>query len=105
MVLIVCFLVVGCISYWLVGYAFAWSEGNPFIGWNNFAFTKLDPEKASFAFYQLIFANTASTIVTGSVAERFNLPCYFLYGVLLTGLKIIKTIPNLIEKFLIVITV
>lgn len=76
---------VGCLSYWLFGYAIAWSEGNSFVGWNNWAFSYLPPEKFSVAFYQLIFANTASTIVSGAVAERLNLPCYFIYGFLLTG--------------------
>jgi len=66
--------VVGCLSYWLVGFALAWSEGNAFIGWHHFAFVDLPPDKVSLAFYQLIFSNTASTIVTGAVAERFNLP-------------------------------
>lgn len=38
-------LVVGCLSYWLFGYAIAWSDGNSFIGWNNWAFAGLAPEK------------------------------------------------------------
>lgn len=33
----------------------------------------------------MIFTNTAATIVSGAVAERLNLPCYFVYGTLLSG--------------------
>ena len=80
-------LVVGCTSFWLTGFALAWSEGNSFVGWNHFAFSEIPDEKVSLAFYQLIFANTASTIVSGAVAERLNLPCYFVYGTLLTGIS------------------
>ncbi|XP_046454360.1 putative ammonium transporter 1 [Daphnia pulex] len=76
---------VGCLSYWLFGYAIAWSQGNSFVGWNHWAFANLAPEKYSEAFYQMIFTNTAATIVSGAVAERLNLPCYFVYGFLLSG--------------------
>lgn len=79
--------VVGCTSYWLVGYALAWGEGNSIVGWTNFALSDIPDDKVSLAFYQLIFANTASTIVSGAVAERLNLPCYFVYGFLLTGVS------------------
>jgi ammonia channel protein AmtB len=77
--------VVGCISFWLFGYAIAWSDGNCFVGWQHFAFYQLPADKLSMAFYQLIFSNTASTIVSGAVAERLNFPCYFIYAILLTG--------------------
>lgn len=45
------------------------------------------------AFYQLIFTNTAATIVSGAVAERLNLPCYFIYGILLSG-KLLNDLLN-----------
>lgn len=39
------FSVVGCLSYWLFGYAIAWSQGNSFVGWHHWAFANLPPEK------------------------------------------------------------
>jgi ammonia channel protein AmtB len=41
--------------------------------------------RLAFALYQMIFANTASTLVNGGMAERMHLPCYFTYGILQTG--------------------
>lgn len=55
--------VIGATVYWLVGYAFAYGDGNEFIGWTGFALQGVSPSKLSFWFYQTIFANTASTIV------------------------------------------
>jgi ammonia channel protein AmtB len=55
--------VIGATIYWLVGYAFAFGDGNEFIGWTGFALQGVSPSKLSFWFYQTIFANTASTIV------------------------------------------
>jgi Amt family ammonium transporter len=46
------------------------------------------------AFYQMIFTNTAATIVSGAVAERLNLPCYFVYGFLLSGGWLLLTMCN-----------
>lgn len=56
-------IVIGATVYWLVGYAFAFGDGNEFIGWTGFALQGVSPSKLSFWFYQTIFANTASTIV------------------------------------------
>ena len=75
----------GC-CFWLCGYAIAWSDGNSVVGWHHFAFVGIPSDKIAMAFYQMVFANTASTIVTGAVAERLNLPCYFTYGTLLSGM-------------------
>jgi Amt family ammonium transporter len=58
-----CLEVIGATVYWLVGYAFAYGDGNEFIGWTGFALQGVSPSKLSFWFYQTIFANTASTIV------------------------------------------
>lgn len=55
--------VIGATVYWLVGYAFAYGDGNEFIGWTGFALQGVSPHKISFWFYQTIFANTVSTIV------------------------------------------
>lgn len=77
--------VIGCISFWSIGFAFGWSEGNALIGWHHFALADLPSETYSLALRQLIFANTASTRVNGALAERLNLPSYFLHAVLLTG--------------------
>ncbi|XP_046459386.1 ammonium transporter 2-like isoform X1 [Daphnia pulex] len=76
---------IGATVYWLVGYAFAYGDGNEFIGWTGFALQGVSPSKLSFWFYQTIFANTASTIVSGATAERINLPAFFIYAFLLTG--------------------
>ena len=51
------FAVVGCLSYWLFGYAIAWSDGNSFVGWNNWAFANLPPEKYEITKIQITVLN------------------------------------------------
>ena len=77
--------VIGCTAFWLFGFAIAWSEGNCIVGWHHFAFANLPGHRYSQAFHQLIFANTASTLVNGALAERLSLSSYFVHPVLLTG--------------------
>ena len=74
-----CLFVLGCwkVISFLPKFLFILSSDHTFL---------YDFHRYSLAFYQLIFANTASTIVSGAVAERLNLPCYFIYGFLLTGI-------------------
>ena len=68
-----------------MGYALAHGEGNDFMGWTGFALVGVDPSRLSYWFYQAIFANTASTITSGAVAERLHLPAFFIYSFCLTG--------------------
>lgn len=76
---------IGATAYWLIGYAFAFGDGNEFIGWTGFALHGVPSSKLSFFFYQTIFSNTASTITSGSVAERMAIPGFFVYSFLMTG--------------------
>jgi Amt family ammonium transporter len=80
----------GVIAFFCVGYAFAFGEGNGFIGWKGFflgegAFaigTLTVP--VSFLF-QVAFAATAATIVSGAMAERTKFKSYFVYSVIITA--------------------
>lgn len=87
------------IVFYLIGYAFALGDGNAFIGWKGFAmqggFMKdfdvpasgVEYNGHSYAMwvFQFAFAATASTIVSGAVAERTNLVAYFVYTFALTA--------------------
>lgn len=87
-------VVFGGLSYWAIGYGLSYGDNeslrNPFIGFGKFFYdpTRNDEEAhkegwayASFLF-QLSFATTASTIVSGAVAERAKLKSYILLGCL-----------------------
>lgn len=73
-------------SYYLVGYALAYGDGNPFMGLTYWAGTGLPPEKLPHWYYQFIFANTAATIISGAVAERCNFVAYLTYSISITGM-------------------
>ena len=78
---------VGGISFWLVGWAFAYGvsdASNQFIGLGNFALNGFD-DYASW-FFQFAFAAAAATIVAGALAGRTKYSAYLIYTVFVTGL-------------------
>jgi Amt family ammonium transporter len=94
------------VSFWAIGFGIMFGDGSPFFGANGWflqgadnspatgdayqgIFTSLRwagvPLVAKF-FFQLVFAGTAATIVSGAVAERIKFAAFFLFSLLLVGL-------------------
>lgn len=94
------------IGFWHTGFAIMFGDGNGFMGLNGWfvmgpdnspltadayegVFSSLSwatiPLQAKF-FFQLVFAGTAATIVSGAVAERIKFIAFLLFSVWLTGL-------------------
>merc|ERR1719387_3215062 len=92
---------IGTVTWYFWGYATAYGteHGSVFWGSNNFAGTNLVPVGADGAmmdqtgtvptqdwFFQWAFCATSATIVSGGVAERIQLPIYFAFCTIMTGL-------------------
>jgi len=81
----------GSIAFWLIGYGIMYGAGNGFFGELEI-FSKVNhalelgiPNNAFFIF-QLVFAATAATIVSGAMAERTKFKAYLLYSVAISAL-------------------
>ena len=95
------------IAFWLVGFGLMFGDGNSFLGTAGFLLRGIDnspatgntyegvysslswagvPLKAKF-FFQLAFAGTAATIVSGAVAERIKFIAFFVFSLFLVGVS------------------
>ena len=83
-------VIYGGLSYWLFGFALSFGDqelGNSFFGLGYFMTDADESEMGqvfSRYFFQLSFATTATTIVSGAMAERTNLKAYTFYSFLNT---------------------
>ena len=81
---------IASIVFYVVGYGFMFGEGNGFIGLSHFLPSGAEADVGTlpiyvFLFFQLVFAATACTIVSGAVAERARLGTFFAFTALATA--------------------
>ena len=93
----VCDTMMGAISFWAIGYMFARSGGTSFIGIDyryryiltftlSLIFSRyiclwgVDQMQYIYWFWMFVFCATASTIVSGALAERCQLGAYIIYS-------------------------
>lgn len=81
-------VVLGGFTYWLFGYGLSFGRGelsNPFVAVGDFMLDPgvddplMGPIFAAFLF-QLSFSTTATTIVSGAMAERCNFKAYCIFS-------------------------
>jgi Amt family ammonium transporter len=78
---------VGAIAYWAVGWALMYGESaGGFIGTSQFFLAGAESATYRDWFFQVVFAATAATIVSGAMAERTKFSGYLLYSVFISGL-------------------
>ncbi len=81
---------IGSIAFWAVGFGIMFGTSNGWIGTSGFFFSDYaqdkDPWLFAFWMFQVVFAATAATIVSGAMAERTKYVGYLCYSVVICAI-------------------
>lgn len=79
----------GAIAYWAVGFGLMFGVSNGFFGTTHFFFTGVaegdQPWNFAFWMFQVVFAATTATIISGAVAERTKFSAYIIYSFIVSS--------------------
>ena len=97
---------ISSLAFYILGWGLMFGDGTPFIGMKGLLFVSGADNSPSTGeaykgvysaiswtgvpiwakfFFQLVFAGTAATIVSGAVAERIKFPAFFLFSFMMVG--------------------
>lgn len=79
---------IASIAFFAVGYALMFGEGTPLVGMTHFFLqgaTREDLPILAFFLFQLVFAGTAATILSGAMAERTKYGTYLVISLFITA--------------------
>lgn len=80
---------IASIAFYVIGYGLMFGDGNSFMGLSGFFLqgsTREDMPLLAFFFFQLVFAGTAATILSGAMAERTKYGTYLFISLVMTTL-------------------
>lgn len=80
---------IASLAFFVIGYGLMFGSGNAFIGMDGFLLegaTREDLPLLAFFLFQLVFAGTAATILSGAMAERTKYGTYLMISLVMTAI-------------------
>jgi len=77
---------IGSLGYFAIGFGIMFGAGTAFFGIENFLLAGATMQEYAFWMFQVVFAATAATIVSGAMAERTRFSAYLAFSFAITAI-------------------